>query len=344
MKNHVKKLFYAFLLATLLLGLVPLTAYAASPNDIVIGNSYTLGSGETLNDDLLIIGGSVILMPSSTVNGTVFVLGGRLDAAGTVNGDIIIFGGTVRLADTFEINGNISTAGASVSQDPAAQINGQLFRGENLPQVLTIPGGIQFGNLGNFSNPGFRAAGFFFRLFLWVLVAMVAAMFLPAHLTRVSRTAQSEPLISGGLGCLTVIIVPIVLLLLAITICLIPVSILGGLVLALAWAYGLVALGLEVGKRISGIFNREWHPAIAAGAGMLVLMLLLSGLETLIPCVGWIPKALVGFLGLGAVLLTQFGMKAYPYQSVVTGGTSSSELPDEIPGEALPPQTPPENQ
>jgi len=173
---------------------------------------------------------------------------------------------------------------------------------------------------------------------------MVAAMFLPAHLTRVSRTAQSEPLISGGLGCLTVIIVPVVLVLLAITICLIPVSILGGLLLALAWAFGLVALGLEVGKRISGIFNREWHPAIAAGAGMLVLMLLLSGLETLIPCVGWIPKALAGFLGLGAVLLTQFGMKAYPSQPVEPGGTTVTELPDEIPAEALPPQTPPENQ
>ncbi len=77
---------------------------------------------------------------------------------------------------------------------------------------------------------------------------MVVAMFIPAHMARISQTALSQPLISGGLGILTVIIVPIILVLLAITICLIPVSLLGAFLLVLAWAFGLIALGLEVGK------------------------------------------------------------------------------------------------
>jgi hypothetical protein len=136
-------------------------------------------------------------------------------------------------------------------------------------------------------------------------------MFFTTQLTRISQTAFLQPLISGGMGLLTIIIVPILLVLLAITICLIPVTLLGALLLVVAWAAGLISLGYEVGKRISVVFKQDWHPAILAGIGTLALMLVLSGMEAIIPCVGWIPKALVGLLGLGAVLLTQFGTKPY---------------------------------
>ena len=73
----------------------------------------------------------------------------------------------------------------------------------------------------------FKVGGYFLGVILWALVAMLVAMFLPAHLTRTSETALSQPLLSGGLGVLTIIIVPIVLVLLAITICLSPVAFIG---------------------------------------------------------------------------------------------------------------------
>jgi hypothetical protein len=337
MKQNGWKLITAIMLAVLILGLLPITAYAASPADVVIGNSYTLQSGEVLNDDLLIIGGNANLMSGSTINGTVFLVGGSLDAAGTVNGDIIIFGGTLSLSDTFVLHGDLITAGTYVNRDPGAQVLGQTFQGDDTPNFI-LPGGLKLPNFtntfmnnvtGSF-NPFLRVGGFFVRLLLWALVAMVVAMFIPAHLTRASQAALTQPLISGGLGCLTLLIVPMVLILLAITICLIPVSLIGTFLLLIAWAFGLVALGIEVGKRISAMFNKEWHPAIIAGVGTLVLMLVLNGLESLIPCVGWIPKLLVGLIGLGAVLLTQFGMKPY--------GPNPS-LPEEVPDVSLPAET-----
>lgn len=326
MKRSVGKVFSAILLAILSLGLLPITAYAASPSDVVIGNSYTLDSGKTLNDDLFILGGSVNLMSGSTVNGIVILLGGSLNAAGTVNGEIIVLGGALKLASTFILKGNLTTAGASVNRDTGAQINGQIRTDENT-RYLLLPGGMRLPNLNSDYNPVFRVIGFFLRLFLWALAAMVVAMFIPTHLTRTSQTALSQPLISGGLGLLTIIIVPIVLVLLAITICLIPVAIIGVFILVISWAFGLIALGLEVGKRISVMFKQDWHPAIAAGLGTLLLMVVLSGLEAIIPCIGGIPKVLIGFLGLGAVLLTQFGMKPY---------TPNSSLPVENSGAALP--------
>jgi hypothetical protein len=310
----------------LLLGLLPITAYAASSADVVIGNNYTLESGEVLNDDLLIIGGSVNLLSGSTINGTIFVIGGSLNAAGTVNGDIIVLGGTSNLANTLILNGDLTTAGASMNRDPAAQINGQIHTGESTP-FLILPGGMRLPNLTSNFNPVLHVVSFFVRLFLWALVAMVVAMFIPDHLIRTSQTALSQPLISGGLGLLTIIIVPTILILLAITICLIPFAIIGAFLMAIAWAFGLIALGLEVGKRISAMFKQDWHPAISAGLGTLALMLVLNGLDSFIPCIGWIPKVLVGLLGLGAVLLTQFGMKPY---------TPNPSLPEESSGRALP--------
>jgi hypothetical protein len=129
------------------------------------------------------------------------------------------------------------------------------------------------------------------------------------------------------LGLLTVIILPIILVLLAITICLIPITIVGVFLLVLSWVYGIIALGLEVGMRIGTAFKQNWHPAIAAGLGTLLLMTILSGLRMIVPCIGWIPEALVGFLGLGAVLFTQFGMKPYNQSPSLAQGTPTDVLP-----------------
>jgi hypothetical protein len=323
--NHSRwKIFSAFILAILIIGLLPFTVYAAPPTDVVIGNSYTLESGKVLNDDLLIIGGSVNLMTGSTVNGSVILIGGSLNAAGTIDGELAVFGGTVNLASTFVLNGDLITAGAAVNRDPAAQINGQIYTGGNTPN-LVLPGGVQLPNLASNFNPLFRVGSYFVSVFLWALIAMIVAMFIPAHLTRSSQTALTQPIISGGLGCITILIVPMLLVLLAITICLIPVALIGAFILAIAWVFGLVALGLEVGKRISGMFKQDWHPAISAGVGTLALMVVLSGIQTIIPCVGWIPQALVGMIGLGAVMLTQFGSKSYdPTPSQPEAGSDNS--------------------
>jgi hypothetical protein len=326
MKRFNAKLLSAIILTIFVLGLFPITALAASQSDVVIGNSYTLESGKTLNDDLFILGGTVNLMSGSTINGSVILIGGSVQAAGTVNGDFTILGGNVNLASTFILNGNLTSAGTTINRDPGAQITGQINTNINAPYII-LPGGTRIPNLNSNTDPIFKVVGFFLGLFLWALAAMIAAMFIPAHLTRISQTALSQPLISGGLGLLTVFILPIILVLLAITICLIPITIIGAFLLVLAWVYGMIALGLEVGKRISAAFKQEWHPAIAAGLGTLLLMTILNGLQAIVPCIGWIPKALIGFLGLGAVLLTQFGMKPY---------NRSLSLPQEASGDALP--------
>ena len=96
MKRVNPKVLSAFLITVLVLGMFPVTAFAASQSDVVIGNSYTLESGKTLNDDLFILGGNVNLMSGSTINGNVILIGGNVQAAGTINGDFTVLGGTLK--------------------------------------------------------------------------------------------------------------------------------------------------------------------------------------------------------------------------------------------------------
>jgi len=114
--------------------------------------------------------------------------------------------------------------------------------------------------------------------------------------------------------------------LLLITLICSPLSLLGILVLAVAWAFGLIALGLEVGSRLGKIINQEWAPALSAGVGTLLLIIVLNGLQTVVPCVGWVFPAIAGMVGLGAVILTRFGTQPYPQTA---------------PFEAAPPPPPP---
>ncbi len=323
------KIFASILLTILLLSGFTASALAAPSDAVVVGNSYTLQSGQVLNDDLFVLGGNVSLMSGSTVNGNVVLIGGSAQAAGTIHGSMTVFGGTLNLAGTFVLDGNLTTAGTAVNRAAGAQINGTINTNGSSPTIV-IPGQVQIPNLNTTANPFFKVFSFFLRLFLWTLAAMVLAMFVPNHLERTADTAITQPLISGGLGLLTAIVVPVLAVLLAITICLIPVSLVAILLLVVAWFFGLISLGYEVGKRISSMSKEKWHPALSAGLGTLLLIAVLNGVDAIVPCVGWIPKFLVGLVGLGAVLLTQFGTKEY---------NPTPSLPSPAPTSILPPTT-----
>ena len=89
MKKLNIKFVSAVLLALLFLEALPITAMAATPGDVVLGNNYTLDSGQTLNNDLFVLGGNVDLKQGSTVIGNVFIIGGNAQAAGTISGNLL---------------------------------------------------------------------------------------------------------------------------------------------------------------------------------------------------------------------------------------------------------------
>jgi len=129
-------------------------------------------------------------------------------------------------------------------------------------------------------------------------------------------------------------------LVLAITILLIPVSLIGIVLLLVAGLFGWIAVGLEVGKRLAEAFKWELQAPAAAGMGTLVLTLVVGGLG-LFPCVGWLAPFLVASIGLGAVMLTRFGSREYASGAAAVTAAPKPKLPPPPPPEPPAPPKPP---
>ena len=151
----------------------------------------------------------------------------------------------------------------------------------------------------------------FFQALALAALAILVQLFARPDMERIGQTAVTQPVISGGVGLLTMIVAPALLLIMAITLILIPVSLLGFLILGIAGAVWLAVLGLMVGRQLAIWLKQPWSDPVNAGVGTLVLTLL-SSMLNLIPCLGWLANALIWFIALGAVVLTRFGTQVYP--------------------------------
>lgn len=307
MNNKWPILLTVLLLMVLLTGCAP--AFNINANGLVVGESYRLRSGEVLNDDLTVIGGSAVLEKGSTVSGDVAVLGGSLSIDGTIGGSVNAMGGVVSIGDNAVIEGDVQSLGATISRSEKATINGNFGTGRptiNLPEPgrPNIRGGIDL--LWKFVSPIFQSLAL-------AAVAVLVSLFALRPMERIGDTVTTQPFLAGGLGLLTVLVLPFILVVISITIILLPVGLVGFLLLALAALFGWVAAGLVTGERLAHAFRQNWSGPVSAGVGTLVLSLLAS-LIGQIPCVGFLPVFLVSIASLGAVILTRFGMQVYPHQ------------------------------
>ena len=341
-----KRFQLAFLLVLLLALALPGTAYARGlfEDKVVFGGNFTLQSGETLDGALLVFGGTANLESGSTVAKDVVVMGGTVAAQGVIEGDVVAIGGQVDLGASAVVQGDVAAIGATVNQAPGATVEGRLVTQIEEPMTLSIVKDIQLPAVRMAGFPGIFGVGWFFlKILLWMVLAAVVVLFIPERTRRAADTVVSQPLISGGLGLLTAVILPPVLVVLGITICLLPLALLALVAAVLIWAFGLIAIAYELGVRLAGLAKQEWAPAVNAGFGAFVLMLILNTVGTLVPCVGWVLPFLVGCIGFGAVVLTRLGSQAYPLllqTAAAPAGRRSS--PPAAPEEQTPPTDIPE--
>lgn len=328
----------------------PPTGSTITGDQIVIGNTFRLASGDTLDGSMLIIGGTATTANGSKVNGDLILIGGTLGIDGSVNGDIVSIGGAVNLGDSAIINGNLSMLGANLQRSSGAVINGTIeeespnFIGEEAAnqRMRWIP-------FGDWRDPLRGLLTTIFEALAMGVLAVLVGLLLPHNVKNIAANVVCEPLVSGGIGLLTIIVAPIMLLLLAITIILIPVSLVAFIALGLALLLGFIAVGYEVGQRLATLFKTTWHPSISAGVGTLLLSLV-TGIAGLIPCMGWVIGFIVGIVGLGAVITSRVGSEKYVkklYQAVIQPEAEVTPIdPIESPAPPTPtePPTPLENQ
>lgn len=313
------KLMTLFLLFALLL--VPTSnAYAQSPNgDVVrIGENFTLKSGEILNGSLVVIGGNATIEKGAIVNGDAVVIGGNFvsdgDTNGSVvivggnatlssksNGDVVAIGGQVLLTKTAVIKGDVVSIGGQITREDGAKVAGDIVN--NIP-----PNAPKIPNVIVNKNPFWDFAGAFGRAIAVAAIAMLLALFLQPQMERVSDTIVRRPLLAGSFGLLTVVLAPFAVIVMAITLILIPVALIVILIIPLVWLFGMISLGQEVGERFTKAINQVWAPALSAGFGTFVLMLVV-GFVGYIPCAGWLLSFIVSLVAFGGAAMTWFNSR-----------------------------------
>ncbi|OGO26848.1 MAG: hypothetical protein A2Z16_16480 [Chloroflexi bacterium RBG_16_54_18] len=332
MKPNLRIAVFLILMAVLALPSSTALAKGFVDDKIVAGGTYTLKGGEVLDGDLVILGGVVTLEEGSTVTGNVTLLGGTLSIKGTVERDVVGLGGVVSLDSQAVIRGDLTAVAAALNRAEGSLVIGQVITGFEGPLKLPNPGWRdlpQPSRIEVANSQFWNGLWYLFGAFLWSALAVLVVMFLPNPSNRISQAVFHQPVLAGSIGLLTAIVAPILLILLMVTILLIPVSLLGVLALVAAWVLGRIAIGLEVGRRMGEMSNRDWPAAVAAGIGTFVLSLVVDGISLLIPCIGWLAPALIGVIGVGGVLLTRFGAQPYPPSN---GGASLV-----VPGPVAPP-------
>lgn len=308
----------------------PARAAAPDPDDVTVTNGeYTLASGDTIDGNLVVLGGSVVVEDGADITGDVVVLGGSTVISGEVDGTVSLIGGSLELTETAVIDGDVTRTGGSFERAAGAEVNGSVTDAPGLTNWLPALPGVYM----NEDDPiqpgdGIRTGlvGMMFNVFqavIWILavtaLSLLVGAFWPDQTARVAVAMRDMPAHSVGMGLLTGIALPVLMIIfavLALTICLIPFSLLAalvvGVVYTMAWLFGWIALGQLIGLRLIDAFGLRGVNTLAATTGGTFLISIFGYLIAMLPWFGGLFAWFVlPALGVGAVVLTRFGTQPY---------------------------------
>jgi hypothetical protein len=275
------------------------------------------------------------------LNGNLVVFGGTVSTNGNVDGDVVVIGGQVKLDDESMVSGDVVSIGGQVQKSEAATVKGEIVN--NVSPEIQLPNGTMSPSVDTPSihippavinthfNPFWEAGRVLGSALVVAFLGALAALFFQPQLDRVSQAVVQQPVMTTSIGLLTFV----VLFIAAITIILIPVVLLSLIPLAFAWLFGVISIGQEIGDRFSRAIRQPWTPVIATGVGTFVLVFIVASIQSLnslapfLACVTWVIPVLVGFLAIGAVVITRFGIRPIqgPGLTVYTSPTDSGQVP-----------------
>ena len=241
-----------------------------------------------LDGALVVVEAEVEIPAGSELEGPIYVVGGTLTVNGAVTGDIVQLAGTVNVGSRGRIGGQVQHTAGTLTIAPTADV-------ERLTRLdLSGDEGKRGGVL--------PAAG------LTLVIAWIGAMLTKKRtcaLDTVAAAITGHPMVSLTVGALLVMTSLSVFVFMALTLVLLPVAIAGLVIGVLTLGYGLVAWGHFLGSIIP-----IRRPRVATGVGVASAVI---GVQVAgsIPYLGDLLVGVVLLIGVGAVLLTYYGVNPF---------------------------------
>jgi hypothetical protein len=299
MKHH------RILLYTALFGAVFLSACQEEgliSGSLIMEGEHRLASGEILPGVLIMLDGQLSLEENALITGPVYMVGGTLESSGEISADISVLGGNLVLGPGARVGGNLNIGGGDVERHPSTVVAGEVITGIGL-QVPDRPALFRETLRDQFAPMLVQAV-------LLTVLAYFTVRLLPHPAAIVSKAIVEHPLVSTAVGILVGITGLVLLVLMAFTIVLIPVSFLFGFLILVAIIFGWIGYGLALGRLLGRVFNWRVSRPLAAAVGTL-LFVLLWNLLALLPILQGIIPIILAAAGLGAVFITRFGLTEF---------------------------------
>ncbi len=268
---------------------------------LVLGGDLLIPSGQVERSDIFLADGSVTIEPGGQVDGDIYQFLGLLVVGGVVDGNISQYNGELRLGSAARINGDLLLGGGVFSGDSGTSVQGQVLHSE-----IAAP------------SPRDWIEAFSRRRLGWavgesLLLACLGALgswIFPRPLSRLGDAIWRNTLTSAAMGLLVGLVGVSLLVQMAFTILLIPVSMLGLLAGAAAVIFGWLGFGSLLGAGLSRRLRIKLHPSLSAGLGTGLFMLLVN-FASVLPYLGGLLALTSVLIGLGAVFLTRFGLRRF---------------------------------
>jgi hypothetical protein len=288
-------------MARRLLLLAPLLLFAAPP--AAAQPSSAVPSGETRAGDLVVLGREVAV--DGVLGGTLVAVLGDVRISGRVEKNVLAFGGDVLLEEGAEVRGDLLAVGGAVLGPPEAleAVGGRVLTVGELEAAFAAE--LRTSPLATRPVSGLLLAFRLVLLFLWLVVGLLLLRFLPRPVSTAAGLVPGRLATVAAVGAAAVLSALLVsaflLLVLPATAGLLLAGLLVSL-LAAAKAFGLAAVFVVVGRRLTR-GARRGSPLFGDPAA-LALGLALLGLVSLVPVAGPLVWAVASLLGIGAALVT----------------------------------------
>lgn len=267
----------------------------------------------TIGKNVTIIGGNGTITDGTRLGGSVVAGTGNLSVFAPIPGDLTVGAGTLLLGN--KVSGDVTAGVGKLHLTGDGAITGDLSywsREEaSIDQGATVSGTTKFVRVEQkavdrtkWKGPagtGIWAGVKFMNLLSALVVGAVLLLLAPGLILRAARQVIEHPGKTIGVGFLTLFIAPIACVVLFVTVIGIPLALITGAIYLIMLYNAKIVASLAVGLLVLPAIGKRARIGWAFVAGIV-----LYGIFSFVPFVGWIVGFIALLFGLGAIVLEEF--------------------------------------
>ena len=292
-------------------------AQTISINGTVTGNIYGAGQALTFDgqseSDVFFAGQNISIGQDASVGRDLFAAGATILQEGIVQRNL--FGGGAEIVLSGQIGGDANLQTDSLKLQDGANVAGDLnYKGENEADIgtgATIAGDTdwEFAETMDVDREvAVKETRTPIRRFFWFLWSLASALLIwfliriwrPAFWQNTTRPLVEQPLKTLGVGLLTLLVVPPMIVLAMITVIGIPFAVILGAVYPIALYLSRIIVAVFIGQWLAKRF--KW-PELHKGVWLVLLGLIILGALRMPPYIGFLSSLLIVMAGLGSLVM-----------------------------------------